>query len=136
MPVDTMGSGTILFEDFETGAPGWTASPGFQIGIPTSGPGFAYAGSNVAATILNGNYSNSMTYSLTSGTVALPSTASSITLSFYEYHYTESNYDYSYVQVSTDGTNWTTLLGVEAATLGDIIYKTFRSMPMPAKPFR
>jgi len=44
-------------EDFEVGWGDWSTDHGvWQVGVPTSGPAGAHSGSNVAATILDGNY--------------------------------------------------------------------------------
>ncbi len=52
----------VFSEDFETGGAGWTmgsdapAVDQWEIGVPTSGPGSAFSGNNVAATNLDGVY--------------------------------------------------------------------------------
>lgn len=54
----------VFSEDFETGGNGWTTGANnaavdqWEIGTPTSGPGTAFNGSNVAATNLAGHYTS------------------------------------------------------------------------------
>ncbi len=62
-PVFAEDEATVVFsEDFETGGAGWTTGANnaavdqWEIGVPTSGPGSAFSGSNVAATNLDGVY--------------------------------------------------------------------------------
>ena len=81
---------TIMTEDFEDGGSGWTIepasaeSPCWQIGAPTSGPGAAYGGQNVAATNLTANeYPNNCNDLLIYNTeISVPSEGAP-TISFY-----------------------------------------------------
>ncbi len=60
-------------EGFEAGWHGWTTDNGvWEVGEPTSGPGSAYAGTSVAATVLNGSYPGGTDSRLISPIVSLP----------------------------------------------------------------
>jgi hypothetical protein len=64
--------GVVFFEDFEAGLGEWWATNGvWEVGVPTSGPEAAHSGSNLAATVLAGNYP-SVNSSLVSPTLSLP----------------------------------------------------------------
>jgi hypothetical protein len=59
--------------DFENGESGWSAGRGvWQIGEPTSGPGSAFNGLGVAATVLGGNYPADTDSRLVSPSIRLP----------------------------------------------------------------
>jgi hypothetical protein len=79
--------GASFFEDFESGGPGWTSggeNNSWEIGVPTSGPGTAVSGQNVAATNLSGNYPANSNAWLRSPTIDLRGVTSA-SLSFSEY---------------------------------------------------
>jgi len=100
-------------ETFEGGCPaGWALGGNWQCGVPTSGPGSAYDGSNCLGTNLSGSYSNNQTWSgcvadsppidLTGATAPL--------LRFRLWLYTESGaYDGANVKVSTDCASYSIL---------------------------
>lgn len=79
--------GSSYFEDFESGGEGWTsggANNTWEIGIPTSGPGSAISGQNVAATNLAGAYLPDTDAWLRSPPIDLTEVTEA-TLSFQEY---------------------------------------------------
>jgi len=105
------GSMTLLSENFEGAAAGWTLSGDWQVGTPSYvGPVTVPQGTRCAATNISGNYSNYSLSSLTTPLIQLPSTATQITLSFYEWYYLEACCDYMYLELSTNGgATWNTL---------------------------
>src|SRR6266536_1119169 len=65
----------FFYEGFETAqAPDdWTISSGtWEIGLPTSGPGSAHEGTNVAATVLAGEYATGVDSRLVSRAFVVP----------------------------------------------------------------
>ena len=115
VPIDTMGNGYLLMEDFESGAPGWTiynsVADGFEIGFPTTGPNGVHSGSNCVATNLDGNYYYyGGYYTLTSPSVSISASAKNVQFSCWRWLQTESCCDYAYYQISTDGgSSWSNL---------------------------
>jgi PKD repeat protein len=99
------------FNDFESGTGGgWThggSNDLWQLGTPTSGPGAAHSGIKCWATNLSGNYVDYMNCWLLSPPI--PINEPTLSLSFYHYFYSESCCDYGYVEITTDGTNFSTL---------------------------
>jgi hypothetical protein len=60
-------------EGFEGGLGDWAVDKGtWQVGVPTSGPGAAYTGTNCAATVLAGNYPDNMDTRIISPALTLP----------------------------------------------------------------
>ncbi|MCB2222527.1 MAG: PKD domain-containing protein, partial [Bacteroidetes bacterium] len=103
-------TGPIIFnnpEDWETGVNDWWVSDGtWEVGVPTSGPGGAYGGSNCAATVLDGNYSDYADDSyLVSPWFTVPSSSENPRLRFWHwYDFNTSggdNYDFGKVQIRT-----------------------------------
>jgi hypothetical protein len=84
----------------------------WQYGVPTSGPGAAHSGSNLWATILGGNYPNSMWSGLVTPDIVVPSGAM---FKFWNWYQFESSYDGGNVKISTDGGNTYTLITPEGA---------------------
>ncbi len=79
----------IFFDDFEDGWGNWYASNGvWEVGTPTSGPGEAHSGGNLAATILAGNTTETDSY-LVSPSIVLPAigTGEEIHLRFWHWFY-------------------------------------------------
>jgi photosystem II stability/assembly factor-like uncharacterized protein len=110
----SMLPGSVIFsEDFESGQGNWLILGGvWQIGTPTSGPMAAYRGSRCAGTNLAGNYPSNANAILISPTITLPSvpTGQSLRVRYYSWWRTESDYDYIYLKVSTNGgQSWTTI---------------------------
>lgn len=98
-------------EDFESGAVGWVhggTNDSWQIGAPTSGPGSAHSGQNVAATNLSGNYPNGSDAYLLMPPIDL--SGGRAALRFWQWFDSETNWDYGYVLASGDGgASWDTL---------------------------
>lgn len=99
-------------EDFENYPVGWMSfgdEDSWEWGEPTSGPGSAYAGDNVYATNLAGDYPNNMNATLVMPPVQVPDDGD-FYLEYKEWFNFEQNYDYGYLVVSTDGMDsWETL---------------------------
>ena len=98
----------LLSFDFEENNGGFVASggtPGWQWGVPTSGPGSAHSGSKCWGTNLSGNYSDHCWWELK---LSVASISSSINeLYFWSWLYTESYFDGGSVFGSTDnGVTW------------------------------
>ena len=88
-------------ESFEYGDAGWNAEGLWEWGQPASGPGNAYDGLNVWATILGANYLNNALDGLM--TTYCTITDSSATLSFWHWYDMESIYDGGNIKITTDG---------------------------------
>ncbi|MFD2046407.1 S8 family serine peptidase [Ornithinibacillus salinisoli] len=110
---------TVGYEqDFESNPVGWTSSGAnnsWEWGEPTSGPGEAASGVNVYATNLAGQYDNNTDATLVMPPIDLPEGESF--LQFNHWYNIENNWDYGYVQISTDQENWTEL--VELTNVSD-----------------
>lgn len=113
----------ILTEDFEESGDNWTivpASEGYpcwEIGAPTTGPAEAHGGTNVAATILGGEYLDNCNDLLkrTSG-VSIPSEGKP-EITFYAWVDIKGlgyspYYDYVEVLIKQDGEMWETTSGL------------------------
>jgi len=120
---NTASAETVFSEDFEEGASDWSTDNGvWEIGVPTSGPTAAHSGSNVAATILDGNYPAQTDSRLVSPVLELPTLGSvneRIELRFwnwYSYHFGNGSPDQGRIQINvqTGGVwgGWTTLATV------------------------
>jgi hypothetical protein len=112
----------IMTEDFEDGGSKWTRVPltdgvhCWGIGIPTSGPGEAHGGANVAATELEGNYADNCKDLLHyNDPITIPS-AGVPTISFYAWVNIVGNgyspYDYVEVLVKKEDDLWDSLTGI------------------------
>jgi hypothetical protein len=105
-------------ESFETGWGGWKADyfggkatdwAIWEIGVPTSGPGAAHAGTNCAATVLNGNYAEDRESRLVSQPFVVPPAGLKPRLRFWHW-WSFGTCDYGQVQISTNnGTSWEVL---------------------------
>ena len=99
--------------------PGWTCQGGWAFGQPTGGgshsgdPTSAYTGHNVYGYNLNGDYPNKMVTTQYLTTSAIDCTGSmDVVLRFRRWLGVEDGqYDSASVQVSNDGTTWTTVWG-------------------------
>ena len=96
----------IVFEDgFEDCPGGWSLQGDWQCGSPNSGPGSAYRGTGVLATILGGNYNNGRPWATnhaTSPSFNIPERGAE--LSFYLWWRVEgASWDGFNLQVSADG---------------------------------
>jgi N-acetylneuraminic acid mutarotase len=102
-------------QDFEVSNGGYIAD-GTNLwawGAPTSGPGNAYSGGKVWATNLSGNYHSNENAYLTSPNIDLSAYAGqTLTLSWWQWLWTESGADYASVEVSNNGGGtWTVVYG-------------------------
>ncbi len=102
-------TGTV--EDFEATDGGYTHFPktvdAWEYGVPTSGPMAAHSGTKLWATILGGNYPNSMWCGLVTPAFVVPSGAA---FSFWHWYSFENSYDGGNVKISTDGGTTYTLI--------------------------
>ena len=104
----------LFFEDFETGGNGWKVTDGvWEIGDPILGPSSPHSGSNCAGTNLDGLYPDNARARLISPAISLPSLSREtdrIRMYFAYWYRMEEDYDFGYIQISTDdGENWLTL---------------------------
>jgi len=97
--------GLTFPESFESGLGDWSVDRGtWEVGTPTSGPRSAHTGTNCAATVLAGNYANSVDTQLISPPFNVPSNNPSLQF----WHWFDFNNALGYVEVSTDsGVSWT-----------------------------
>ena len=80
----------------------------WEWGAPTNGPGAAYEGNNVWATVLGGDYPSSMDATLDVPVITLDANKPYAVMSFWQWYYFETNYDGGNVKVSGDGgATWT-----------------------------
>ncbi len=110
----------VYSTDFESGEQGWThggTGDCWQLGVPTSGPGAAHSGLNVWATNLSGYYNNNMNAWLASPTVDLTVYANPV-LSFWHWYEIETSWDKGFVEVTRDGSSWTTVAQFSHSTAG------------------
>ena len=101
------------YEDFEAGDGDIIPTHGiWEVGIPTSGPGYAYQGESVAGTILGGNYPGNQDSRLVTPVMRLPMATGNeqVQLRFWHW-FSYSTYDSGTVEIST--------YDVEANTWGD-----------------
>ena len=78
----------LFYDDFEAGGEGWThggEGDNWELGVPTTGPGKAYSGSNVYATGLGANFEPFTESYLRSPVIDLSDKKVQATLSFSEY---------------------------------------------------
>lgn len=92
-----------FFDDFETGGLYWSMEDSW--GLSTQQ---AYSDTYAMTESPNGEYGNEQEISSTLFNFSLEN-AESAEISFYARWELETNYDYMYFQISTNGTNWTTL---------------------------
>lgn len=98
-------------EGWEDGMGGWYADRGmWEVGAPTSGPQGGHPGSNVAATILDGNYSENLDCRLISPPFVVPAADQFPRLRFWHW-WSIGGDDAGYVQVRVRGGAWQTLEG-------------------------
>ena len=99
----------ILPESFESGTGDWYVEKGiWEIGEPTSGPGNAFSGNNLASTILSGNYPPNSNARLISPELLLkPSFGITPNLRFWHWYSINPFYgDNGVVQISVNGGDW------------------------------
>jgi hypothetical protein len=103
--------GNILYQDFEANNGGYVADPatgGWEWGVPTSGPGSAYSGTKVWATVLGGNYTASANWKLTS--IEFTANVNNPALQFWHWFDTENAFDGGNVKISVAGGPWTIIV--------------------------
>ena len=92
-------------ESFEANNGGWVGEGVWEWGAPSSGPGEAYDGNNVWATVLGGSYPNNADDPLY--TTFYDITDANASFSFYHWYNMELNWDGGNIHISTDGgTSW------------------------------
>lgn len=116
--------GTRIFNFPLTTNPGWTTSGQWAYGVPTGGggehgspdPSAGYTGTKVYGYNLIGDYANNIASTYWLKTPALDlSNVSNVRLAFKRWLGVERPaYDHAYVQVSNDGSSWTTVWQNEA----------------------
>ena len=89
----------------------------WQWGVPNSGPGAAYSGSNLWATVLEGAYPNNMWCGLISPDIVVPSGAM---FKFWNWYDFESGWDGGNVKISTDGGTTYTIITPEGGYPGTL----------------
>jgi hypothetical protein len=90
------------FNDFEVLPSGVALTGGFEEGAPSSGPGAAYDGSNLAGTNLAGDYANNAEDKLTLPAFDITGMADA-TFKFMAWYDIETSWDGFNIKVSTDG---------------------------------
>jgi len=119
-PTETFYSATMDSD------PGWSYEGEWAWGQPAGGgshnadPGSGYTGNNVVGYDLAGDYSNNMpVYYATTGAIDA-SQYTDVSLSFYRWLGVESaSWDHANVQVSNDGTSWTTVWEHTGSAISD-----------------
>jgi hypothetical protein len=107
-------------ESFEGGQGAWTVESGiWEIGKPTSGPRAAYAGTNLAATVLAGDYREDSSSRLISPSFVVAAADEQPRLRFWQW-FEFGAHDFGQVQIRAGTNSWTTLspqyLGSSSAT--------------------
>jgi len=109
---DTAYATAVIFEwveDFESTNGNFVPAPvtgAWEWGVPTSGPGAAHSGTQLWATILAGEYTNTANWTLTSQDY-YEATQDNPLISFYHWYDIESYWDGGNVKYSTDnGATW------------------------------
>jgi len=111
-------TGTPVFnnpESFELGMGDWASESGtWVVGVPTAGPGQAYAGTNCAATGLTGNYGSYVDTRFTSPTFTVPASNNYPRLRFSQWFSFAGSYNgdggsYGYVEIRVGTNNWQTI---------------------------
>jgi hypothetical protein len=107
---------TGFFNNFEANDGGFTQAGGqWAWGTPTSGPGAAYSGAKLWATVLGGNYVAGLA-TLDTVAITVPTGGD---LSFWLWYDYEASYDGLNVQISTNGgTTWTLMMPTVGAYTG------------------
>jgi hypothetical protein len=107
-------------EDFETGAPYWSTEGTW--GLST---GVYHSASHSLTDSPGGQYANNLNISATLHTINLTGVTGG-TLSFWTKYSLESGYDYAYLEVTTNGTDWTKL----AQFNGNVVLWQYREFPL------
>jgi len=97
------------FESFENDDAGWVGEGVWQWGTPSSGPGSAYDGTNVWATVLAGQYPSNADDELVTNFYLIQDDIAS--MSIYQWYDMESGWDGGNISISADGgTTWELLI--------------------------
>ena len=124
--IGARGAETVIASwNFDTD-PDWSTEGGWAFGIPTgsgtscSGPTSGYTGSNVYGYNLDGDYENNMpAYYLTTGLIDC-SGHEDVQLKFVRWLSVESSYyDNASIEVSNNGTNWTSVWSNPTSSICD-----------------
>ncbi|HRZ20871.1 MAG TPA: FlgD immunoglobulin-like domain containing protein, partial [Bacteroidales bacterium] len=124
-PVTVVPMAPVSFpfmEDFESGAPYWSTEGTWGLSN-----GVYHSASHSLTDSPNGNYANNLNISAVLHTINLTGVTGG-TLSFWIKYSLESGYDYAFLEVTTNGDDWTQL----ASFNGDVIlwqYKEFSLTP-------
>ncbi len=118
-----------FFNDFESGAPYWEFTGAW--GLSTTQ---AYSPTHSISDSPIGQYQNNVTSYAYLRPFALNLGYSSAEVSFWTRYDIENNYDYAYFEISTDGSNWTTL-GQFTGTQSSWQKKTYSLNNYLDKPF-
>ena len=108
--VNAQNKSTLWSEDFEGDwTSNWYVDMGtWEVGIPTSGPGTAFNGNNCAATVLDGNYSESVnTRLIRFNSFVVPDADENPRLRFWQW-YSFSDSDKGFVQIKVADGEWET----------------------------
>jgi hypothetical protein len=99
-------------EQFEKGWNGWTIDNGtiWEVGSPTSGPGSAFAGNGLVATLLEGNYPEDRSSRLISPPFEVPTAEQMPRLRFWQW-WSIGAHDWAQVQIKTGSNDWRALSG-------------------------
>jgi M6 family metalloprotease-like protein len=108
--VNSVGVETVIASSNMDEYPaGWTGDTGWQYGSPSGllgNPGAAHTGTKVIGTHLAGHYPNNYPHSYLRMPVLDCTNYTGVKLSFWRWLGVEA-YDWAYVEVSNNGTNWT-----------------------------
>jgi len=122
----TQGGPQALYDESFDVDPGWTTEGGWAFGVPTGGgshnfdPTSGATGANVYGYNLNGDYPDNMAAESLTTTPFDLSGASETHIEFQRWLGVESaSYDHATLQISTNGTTWTTVWDHTGASLGD-----------------
>ncbi|MFO7614672.1 MAG: M28 family peptidase [Bacteroidales bacterium] len=107
-----------FFDDFETGALYWTAESTWGLR-----PGIYYSEFHSITESPVGNYQANMNASMTLRSIDLTG-ATSAQISFWTRYRIETNYDFMYLEVSTDGSNWSQMASFTGIQ-NDWVQKTY-----------
>ncbi|MBX3732030.1 MAG: choice-of-anchor J domain-containing protein [Verrucomicrobiae bacterium] len=107
--ISTLSAAVLWQEGFEGGAAEWTTDGTagvWELGAPTTGPGAARSGANVAATRLAGNYPNGADTRLVSPTFTVPAAADQPRLRYWYWYDTAFNSHFGRLQLRVAGGAW------------------------------
>lgn len=126
------GEVALFFEDFESGAAGWTTGGtgnNWELGTPQNGPGEAFSGDNVYATSLTGNTNPGMKAWLRSPPIDLTG-VDAATLEFYEWLRIDPNPAFHKTIVRTLDASTLTVLEELDVKAGAVLNWSSRTLPL------